>query len=300
MRTASPRKRERGQALVELVVALPLFGVLLMGAQRLFHEVDRKLQLQKAGHYATWELTAFSLSDYQRGEHALRLRTAIDRVSAQMATAFPGIAWEVQESSGVSLPGGLGDRLTLNGGGHLRLEARSGRYLHRESLSVDGWALPDGSDAVIRDGRAGNRRAGTEPHLLHTQVSRMTFGGASKALGGVGGVERLIAGLGIPRPAWGGTFVVAHNYGPASGEPPCEGIPGYPQGARGGLSRFGPEVLDFDRPQCFDTAPFRDTQSYDRSLYLRMFRQRGLYFMGCAQPQVDESDAGDFACGGSR
>ncbi len=273
---------------MELAVALPLFTALLGGAQLLYRQVERKLELQKATHFATWELTRFVLSDYARGDHGERLREAVAQVRESARREF-GVELEVVEGQGVALPRALGDSSGLNSGGRLRIEARSGPFRNRELLAVDGWALPDGSDAVIRDGRAGNRRRGSEPHLLYTQVRRMTFAGASKPA--TTEVGRLLSAVGLPLPAWAGTFVVAHNYGPARlGEDKCEGLPGYPQDAAAGLNRFADKALDFDRPQCFDTAPFRDTQSYQRSLYIRMFRQRGRYFMGCQRSQVDECE----------
>jgi hypothetical protein len=48
------------------------------------------------------------------------------------------------------------------------------------------------------------------------------------------------------------------------------------------------DLLDHPRPACFDTAPFRDTQRYEGSLSLQMFRARGPYFMGCQRPQADD------------
>jgi hypothetical protein len=45
--------------------------------------------------------------------------------------------------------------------------------------------------------------------------------------------------------------------------------------------------LDWPRPRCFDTAPFRDTWEYEQSEYLQVFRARGPHFMGCEQPMAD-------------
>jgi hypothetical protein len=47
-------------------------------------------------------------------------------------------------------------------------------------------------------------------------------------------------------------------------------------------------LLDGPRPQCFDTAPFRDTQQYASSRYLRLFQARGPWFMGCHRAGADD------------
>ena len=64
------------------------------------------------------------------------------------------------------------------------------------------------------------------------------------------------------------------------------------------LNRFS--RIDWPRPTCFDTAPFRD-QPYDKSQYIQIFKARGDFFMGCknaqaadpSAPKSDESTKGD-------
>lgn len=172
------------------------------------------------------------------------------------------------------------------------LPALDALSLHQHlSLVVDGWALPDGADSRIGNGRAGSHSSGGES-ALHAQVSRMVFG-AGAATPPVAALTAMAQVVPLPLPSLTGTFVVSHNYGPlASGERPCEGIPGYPSGAgapdaRHGLSNLA-SLADHQRPVCFDTAPFRDTQEYADSLYARLFSARGRWFMGCRNPQADD------------
>ena len=161
----------------------------------------------------------------------------------------------------------------------------------RFTLIADGWQLADGAAATIAGGRAGNHRSGKSPSGLWLQVDRMHFlgdrGFAGQALPQLGSA---LGVLPVALPSFSGTFVVSHPYGPGKA---CEGIPGYPsagipaQDARGGLSNLK-ELVDFPRPACFDTAPFRDTQEYEASLYGRLFRARGAHFMGCQNAQADD------------
>ena len=50
------------------------------------------------------------------------------------------------------------------------------------------------------------------------------------------------------------------------------------------------ELLDHERPQCFDTAPFRDTE-YSDAQYKKIFEARGEHFMGCKNPQAEDPSA---------
>lgn len=172
------------------------------------------------------------------------------------------------------------------------LGARLGDLRLRSHLVIlaDGWQLPDGADATIAGGRAGNHRGGRTESGLHRQVRRMRFWGDDGFadaffLTGVRGL------LPLSLPDLSGAFVVSHNYGLDAGRG-CEGIPGYPDpsgaaDARGGLSNLK-GLVDYRRPMCFDTAPARDTQAYASSLYLRMFAARGPYFMGCQRAQAGD------------
>lgn len=278
------RRCLRGQALTEWVVVLPLWLLLLWGGEWLYRTADARLQLQKRLHRATWELSGMPLSDFAAGQHAALWDAAVGRAAASVAgesVQLTQVSFDAAE--GVRGAPGLG------GGGVAVLRARAGAASEQQALEVGDWALPDGSDAVMRDGRAGNRRTGAEPHWIYRQVKRMALGGGS-ALGSAArlAITGLLGGWGLPVPAWTGTFVVSHNYGPARpGEAACAGIPGYPPEALGGLNRFGPELLDSPVPQCFDTAPSRDTQVYRDSLGLESFLSRGPYFLGARAAQSE-------------
>jgi len=162
----------------------------------------------------------------------------------------------------------------------------------RLTLIADGWTLSDGGDATMKGRHAGWHRSGSHASGLYLQVSRMTFLGVRSRLEHVpalGSVIGFLRGL-APDPT--GTFVVSHNYGPDLGGEwarRCNNLPGYPQVAIAGLnnlSRFS--QLDDPRPDCFDTAPFRDQSRYEDSLYLRIFNARGSWFMGCKNSGADD------------
>ncbi|WP_232293510.1 hypothetical protein [Stigmatella aurantiaca] len=183
-------------------------------------------------------------------------------------------------------------------------ELRSLELKSRFSLYADAWTMEDGGDAVIRGRRAGAHRGGSEdmPHGIYQQVSRMVFLGVrdelTKHVGIIAQFEEFIRQV---APAFLGTFVVSHNYGPTpSGEDeewsrdcigPQTGVEAYPADAEGGLNNLDKfSQLDWPRPKCFDTAPFRD-QPYERSQYIKIFKARGSYFMGCKNPQSDDPSA---------
>lgn len=174
----------------------------------------------------------------------------------------------------------------------------------RYSLYADPWNMEDGGDATIRGRRAGAHRGGPTdmPHGLYQQVSRMVFlGGKSQMEEHVGFIARFDEFIRQVTPAFFGTFVVSHNYGPTpSGDDeewsrdcigPETGMEAYPRNAEGGLNNLDKfSRLDWPRPKCFDTAPFRD-QPYDRSQYIKIFQARGGWFMGCKNAQADDPSA---------
>jgi hypothetical protein len=155
----------------------------------------------------------------------------------------------------------------------------------------------DGADAVMANGRAGNHRGGADESGLHRQVARMTLVGIRSALDRLPGVDAALGALGssIELPAFTGTFVVSHNYvRQGDGKAVDRGC--YARGtdtthnpAPSGLNNVGELAkLDWLHPRCFDTAPFRDVEQYDRSLYVQMFKARGSNFMGCPMAQADD------------
>ena len=159
------------------------------------------------------------------------------------------------------------------------------------SMYATGWNLPDGSDAIIKGRRSGAHTGGDDPHGLYVQVNRMTFLGVkerieSSPLGAVLDFFKAFS------PAFLGTFVVSKNYG-LPDTLNCVGINTFPAGAAHGLQdqmTNDKELLDFERPQCFDTAPFRDNELAD-SQYIKIFEARGEHFMGCKNPQAEDPSA---------
>jgi hypothetical protein len=175
----------------------------------------------------------------------------------------------------------------------------------RFSMYADPWNMEDGADATLRGRRAGAHRKGSEqyPHGLYQQVDRMVFLGVRERLeGNTGIIGQLGQFIQQIAPAFLGTFVVSHNYGPSpSGADATDwgrecigedtGIEAYPPEAEGGLNNVEKfSQLDWPRPKCFDTAPFRD-QPYNDSQYIQIFKARGDYFMGCKNPQATDPSA---------
>jgi hypothetical protein len=183
-------------------------------------------------------------------------------------------------------------------GGFFQVNTFGGRDLNslrlstHHSMYATGWHLPDGSDAILKGRRSGAHTGGDEPHGLYAQVNRMTYLGVkerieSSPLGEVLDFFKAFS------PAFLGTFVVSKNYG-LPDTLNCEGIDTFPAGAAHGvqdqMERGDKELLDYDRPQCFDTAPFRDNELKDAQ-YIKIFEARGEHFMGCKNPQAEDPSA---------
>jgi hypothetical protein len=214
-------------------------------------------------------------------------------------------------SAATTLPR-LVDGWSLNRNGQVRASVRmdiSSKLLplrqHLESshvLLADGWQLPDGADARMENGRAGNHRGGADEGGLHRQVARMTFVGIRSALDRMRGVDAALDALGKPGlPAFTGTFVVSNNYTPERTDNGCYalGVDSTNNPAPGGLNNVEKASgLDWPHPRCFDTAPFRDVEQYDKSLYVQMFKARGPHFMGCLNGQADDPTSTGAANGG--
>jgi hypothetical protein len=103
-------------------------------------------------------------------------------------------------------------------------------------------------------------------------------------------------------PAFLGTFVVSHNYttNPSGSEDAWArdcigantGIKSYPEEAHGGLNNLDKfSQLDWPRPKCFDTAPFRDVPYNSPPQYMQIFQARGDFFMGCKNAQAEDPSA---------
>ncbi|EPX59625.1 pilus biogenesis protein, TadE family [Cystobacter fuscus DSM 2262] len=155
---------------------------------------------------------------------------------------------------------------------------------NRYTLIATGWQLPDGANAVMAPKRAGVHSGGESQHGMAAQVDRMTFLGVGNYADKVG-LDALGSIANFVFPDFFGPFVVAHNYEPSAEGNECN-KPGH--GASVGLNNLNKYPgLDDDAQRCFDTAPFRDTQKYDDSLYRKVFMARGNSFMGCKNEQAD-------------
>ncbi len=160
---------------------------------------------------------------------------------------------------------------------------------NRYTLIANGWHLPDGGNAITADRKAG-RHSGGSPHGLALQVDRMNFLGVNFGDSGVMGGLKAVGDFLLP--TFTGAFVVANNYEESAEAHGCNktlhgamkglnNLMEYPPGS----SKKG--LLDDDAQRCFDTAPFRDTQAYNDSLYRKVFQARGNNFMGCKNQMAD-------------
>ncbi|QSQ25044.1 pilus assembly protein [Pyxidicoccus parkwayensis] len=172
---------------------------------------------------------------------------------------------------------------------------RSIANLHMKSkfsMYANGWNMPDGGDAIVRSRRAGQHTGGdlNKPHGLYKQVNRMVFLGFGNALDSLG-IGSVLDKVALVLPNFLGTFVVSRNYSLKSQRADCNGLVGYEDQPTGGLhvmhkKKF--ELLDHERPDCFDTAPFRDEMTYGNSNYIKVYKARGEYYMGCKRPMADD------------
>jgi hypothetical protein len=187
-------------------------------------------------------------------------------------------------------PGGFFQTNTFGGQSLASLQLRS-----RYSMYANGWNMPDGGDAIVRSRRAGQHTEGdlNQPHGLYKQVDRMVFLGLTDALDrlGIGGILSKVA---LVVPNFMGTFVISRNYSLESQRGDCTGLAGYEDQPTGGLHAMHKddfELLDHDRPNCFDTAPFRDEMTYANSNYIKVYKARGEFFMGCKRAMADDPSA---------
>jgi hypothetical protein len=240
------------------------------------------------------------------GEGGGWLGPVLDRLSGTVSAATERLGFNsrgaVEAEASVTfrgrlLPLGYTYLLQARGGPDLDRFALTSRY----TLIASGWHLPDGRDAIVGRHRAGVYRGDERPTVLYQQVSRMTFLGAKERFRQLPGLSTALRALRGVAPDPTGTFVVSHNYGlvvPAD-QRGCRYLQGYPPAARSGLNNLrAASEVDFDRPTCFDTAPFRDHAEYESSLYVRIFEARGRWFLGCKNAAADNpAEARDLSSG---
>ncbi|QRO01201.1 pilus assembly protein [Archangium violaceum] len=353
---AHRKPSQRGAAIVEFALVVPLLVSILMFSIFLSEIIRAKLKLQEASRYVAWEMTSYALSDYGSGDHEKAFDVAmtasvkeaaeryrdLDSIEPEgrfgtMLRAEPAqVTIKNQGVSGIDLSrvfegsGGMGaeaasavgktldyflEHFHFNTKGQVEVELRSRltsiglprNYLQKEdkgfftvdnwggkdlsnmqvknrfTLIANGWQLPDGGDALVKSKRAGVHGGGSD-HGLYLQVDRMKFLGIGNYTGQVG-LDQLSEVANFLLPDFLGPFVVAHNYKPGESARDCnKSKHGAPMGLNNLNSYPG---LDDPDQRCFDTAPFRDTQAYDSSLYRKVFMARGENFMGCKNMQAD-------------
>ncbi|AEI68127.1 pilus biogenesis protein [Corallococcus macrosporus] len=184
-------------------------------------------------------------------------------------------------------------------GGFFKEDMMGGRDLgslrmkSKYSMYANGWHMPDGGDAIVRSRRAGQHTAGSlsQPHGLYRQVDRMVFLGFASTLDSLG-IGRILDVVAKVVPNFLGTFVVSRNYGVGDSQKgDCNGLAQYDARASSGLHvmhKRSFELTDHDRPDCFDTAPFRDEMTYGDSNYIKVFNARGEFYMGCKRAMADD------------
>lgn len=281
---------------MELALVLSLCVAALLGSAVLTEISMHRLKVQEAARFAAWEMPAFlPVSGFEGASRAVEVTAGnrysdLDSVEPSARAPFFTSVAELQiqvtgggAGGGSSLPAWW--NLSPDGRADARARCRvwsrtvdwlpeGGLWLdERASVVADHWNLPDGMDT---------------PGGLSQQVQRMQFLGAGHfvrdlPLEGI----RSVLGARVPDPV--GPFVASRGYRPDR-RSPCRGIPGYPRSAAGGLAYQG-DRLGADGPQCFDTAPFRDTQKFADSLYGQVYARRGAYFMGCPLPEADDPSA---------
>ena len=215
-------------------------------------------------------------------------------------------------------------KVEVSGGANLSaLSMHNSYYL----LATD-WHLTDGADANMVPGRAGRHGSIDSPganHGLYRRVDRMRFQGATddpwtEAPGGMAFVAIHFMRY---RQDLNGTFVVSHRYLPEGtpGEdlhgcnyseedgspktPSYSGMnnlwlrpgaaansgPGYP--GVDGVGSPDPSRIQ-SKSACFETLPFREQWRYEDgergqgSVYMELFRQRGMNFMACKNAQAED------------
>lgn len=361
---AQSLRRQRGAAIVELALVIPLLVTMLLFSLFFCELVRGKLKLQEAARFAAFEMTSYTLTDYGSTNHAHAFDVAQQAVVKDTEERFQDfdsvethrpfnfiarfdpvkveIVDDPEEIRLVQTPVDVGPLNAIVGSvdealnqlvstwgfnTHGRIKVRVSSAIHPTYLpqheedrstggpfSVDGWGgqdlrslklsntmwmvatgwdLPDGGDANATRGKAGRHGdpgGGGADSGLYTEVNRMTYFGLKSALTKLpAGLGTIIDKVGFFFPAIVGTFVVDHNYKPGAAQACNNGL--HP--AEPGLQNFdqrtgGYPGVDWPQLRCYDTVPFRDTQDYDRSLYLQMFQARGEHFMGCKNPQADD------------
>ncbi len=85
---------ERGSAMVETALVIPIFVTLVFWAAFFFDLVDLRMRLQESARFAAWEATAYPLSDYENSDHDGAWSTA----QAGIATAYTDLYSDLDSS----------------------------------------------------------------------------------------------------------------------------------------------------------------------------------------------------------
>ncbi len=254
------------------------------------------------------------LGDSSANPFLAKLLTALDGTTSQLYERFGfNTSGQVRVDVGLTLDNRILPRHFLDdahgwfsvdqwGGSHLQ----SLKLQSRLVLVATGWQLPDGADAdmqvdLARGGGQAGQHEGGSMHALRLQVNRLSHLGVAQDIEDAPGLSSLMKVFAIALPSpFTSTFVAAHNYGLADGDPhQCASGPGshdLSHEAKDGLNNLDTDSsLDHPWRKCFDTAPFRDVSGYDsggeKSLYARQFQARGAFFLGCPNAMADDPTA---------
>jgi hypothetical protein len=300
--------------MVPILVALIVFGMSFAGL------AGSKLKLQEATRFLAWEVTSYPLAE--AGAAGDGFERARIQILSEAHRRFPelgvGEPWlgptewhgRVTQRDAVGTLASYASRVGLNPAGAVSSATHAtvqpgklgpqflGPVFLESSMELIGsdWHLPDGLDALMHRGRAGRRPGSLDNHGLYERVKKALWLGQTPRNVSAGSLSQF-----LPIPAQEDAYDESRNYQPSISQSSCRGWPGFPSQARNGqndLSAHPTLDSDSESEACFDTAPFRDTHEYSRSLYARMFQARGPYFLGCARPGALDSSS-RVECGGS-
>lgn len=176
-------------------------------------------------------------------------------------------------------------------GGFFNVDQWGGRNLSSLAMQnsftmiANGWSLPDGGDSTTNKRATGFHPTGSKAGL-YTQVNRMTFLGLKNGLENTPGLSAALKVINFAMPiSLVGTYVISHGYTAKEQNRDCNNIGEAQSGSRNLHKDVG---LDVDTMRCFDTTPFRDRFSWQKSLYVQAFKARGDNYMGCKQAMADD------------
>lgn len=308
----------RGTALLELVLIAPLLTLMVLTGVRITGIVEVRLQVHQRARFLAWEMAGQS---WKTQDHkgtvlkAARAKFSDSESFSLQSTAMPwrDVPLELNSSDLSAMAAGavsavqggstwMSSQWALNTGGWIHGVASAvfldpiGSFAlgfgprtlsEKYGLLCDEWALKDGRDVLSTLEQSGLYPDGNSSEL-RLQIQRISFFGMGEDFRQpvvLNALSRIVA---VPRPAFTGTFVVAHNYGVSVSNLAQCNDPTHPFPT--GMNNLDAwDSLDEisgsnnDHLRCFDTMPFRDQQRYQASLPVQMFEARGLDEFGSSE-----------------